>query len=180
MHRLLQGEVGSGKTVAAVATLLAGVEGGYQGAVMAPTEVLAEQHFLSITALLDLAGMAPDVEGEGSRLGMDSLFAGPPDQRSARPVVALLTGSSAEVTSRGRGGYAADLLDMIAAGDVDLVIGTHALIQEGVHFHRARCCRGRRAASLRRPSAGRPQGEGGRRRPRPSHHDRHPHPGHWR
>jgi ATP-dependent DNA helicase RecG len=138
MHRLLQGEVGSGKTVVAVATLLAGVEGGYQGAVMAPTEVLAEQHFLSITALLDLAGMAPDVEGEGSRFGMDSLFAGPSDQRSARPVVvALLTGSSAEVTSRGRGGVRRrDLLDMIAAGDVDLVIGTHALIQEGVHFHR--------------------------------------------
>ncbi len=49
MHRLLQGEVGSGKTVVAVASLLAGVEGGYQGAVMAPTEVLAGQHFLSIT-----------------------------------------------------------------------------------------------------------------------------------
>ena len=138
MHRLLQGEVGSGKTVVAVAALLAGVEGGYQGAVMAPTEVLAGQHFLSITGLLDLAGMTPEVEGEGSRLGMDSLFAGPPGEGAARPVVvALLTGSSAEVTSRPRGGVRRqELLDMIATGEVDLVIGTHALIQEGVHFHR--------------------------------------------
>jgi ATP-dependent DNA helicase RecG len=138
MHRLLQGEVGSGKTVVAVAALLAGVEGGYQGAVMAPTEVLAGQHFLSITGLLDLAGMTPEVEGDESRLGMESLFAGPSGEGGARPVVvALLTGSSAEVTSRPRGGVRRqDLLDMIATGQVDLVIGTHALIQEGVHFHR--------------------------------------------
>jgi ATP-dependent DNA helicase RecG len=138
MHRLLQGEVGSGKTVVAVATLLAGVEGGYQGAVMAPTEVLAGQHFLSITGLLDLAGMTPEIEGDESRLGMESLFAGPSGESGAGPVVvALLTGSSAEVTSRPRGGVRRqDLLDMISAGQVDLVIGTHALIQEGVHFHR--------------------------------------------
>ena len=68
-----------------------------------------------------------------------------------------------------------DLLDMIAAGDVDLVIGTHALIQEE-SISTGLGVAGRRAASLWRPSAGRPQGEGGgRRRPRPSHHD-HPHP----
>ena len=54
MHRLLQGEVGSGKTVVAVATLLVAVQGGNQGAVMAPTEVLAEQHFMSIRGLLEV------------------------------------------------------------------------------------------------------------------------------
>src|SRR6516164_6931173 len=53
MHRLLQGDVGSGKTVVAVAALLTAVEGGHQGALMAPTEVLAEQHAASVTQLLD-------------------------------------------------------------------------------------------------------------------------------
>ena len=80
MHRLLQGEVGSGKTVVAVAALLAGVEGGYQGAVMAPTEVLAGQHFLSITALLDLAGNGP--RGRGRRKSTRHGFA---LRRSLRP-----------------------------------------------------------------------------------------------
>ncbi|MDP8958713.1 MAG: ATP-dependent DNA helicase RecG [Actinomycetota bacterium] len=57
MHRLLQGEVGSGKTVVALAALLTGVQGGYQGAVMAPTEVLAEQHFLNMEPLCSLVGV---------------------------------------------------------------------------------------------------------------------------
>ena len=75
MHRLLQGDVGSGKTVVAVAALLTAVQGGYQGALMAPTEVLAEQHYLGVSALL--AGL---VVGDEARLGGE------------RPVaVALLT-----------------------------------------------------------------------------------------
>ena len=65
MHRLLQGDVGSGKTVVALAALLVAVQGGYQGAFMAPTEVLAEQHYLGSVQLLD--GLT--VRAEGSLLG---------------------------------------------------------------------------------------------------------------
>jgi ATP-dependent DNA helicase RecG len=137
MHRLLLGEVGSGKTVVAVASLLTGVEGGYQGAVMAPTEVLAEQHYLSIKDLLEEAAMAPAIEGEGADLGMSSLFG---NQHPDRPVtVALLTGSNSEVSFRPPGSVGRDdVLAWIADGRIDLVIGTHALIQEGVHFARLR------------------------------------------
>ena len=138
MHRLLQGEVGSGKTVVAVATLLKGIEGGFQGAVMAPTEVLAEQHYLGMRELLDAAGIGPDLEDGASPAGMDSLFARgttPPE----RPIVkmALLTSNNAEVNflppdSAARG----DVVSWIGDGSIDLVVGTHALIQEGLHFHR--------------------------------------------
>ena len=58
MHRLLQGDVGSGKTVVAVATMLAAVQGGHQAALMAPTEVLAEQHATGVRALLDGVSVA--------------------------------------------------------------------------------------------------------------------------
>ena len=135
MHRLLLGEVGSGKTVVAVASLLTGVQGGYQGAVMAPTEVLAEQHYLGISDLLEQAALAPGVEGEGADLGMSSLFDG---QIQGRPVtLALLTGSSSEVSFRPAGSVRREnVLGWIADGRIDLVIGTHALIQEGVHFAR--------------------------------------------
>ncbi len=63
MHRLLQGDVGSGKTVVAVAALLAAVQSGHQGALMVPTEVLAEQHFTAVRALLG------DLEGPGGIAG---------------------------------------------------------------------------------------------------------------
>ncbi len=131
MHRLLQGEVGSGKTVVAIASLLDGIEGGWQGAIMAPTEVLAEQHYLGVTHLLAEAGMSPEPFGDAGRLGMDSLFeAAGPEVR-----VALLTGHTTTANydpavSR------ATLLEDIASGKVDMVVGTHALIQEGVGFHR--------------------------------------------
>ena len=131
MHRLLQGEVGSGKTVVAVATLLRGIEGGWQGALMAPTEVLAEQHYLGVRGLLGDAGLSPGLGG--SHLGMDSLFSG--DQDGPAVHVALLTGSTATTNYRPditRAQLQAD----IAAGQVDLVVGTHALIQEGVGFSR--------------------------------------------
>jgi ATP-dependent DNA helicase RecG len=112
MHRLLQGDVGAGKTIVAVATLLTAVQGGYQGAFMAPTEVLAEQHAQGIRSLLD--GL--EVPDDGT-----SLF-------GARPVrVELLTN---RVGAAQRRAILADL----ASGQVDLVIGTHALIQEGVEF----------------------------------------------
>lgn len=131
MHRLLQGEVGSGKTVVAVAMLLRAVEGGYQGAVMAPTEVLATQHYLGIAGLLARAGLEPTLEGDGAALGMESLFAidGPAVS------VALLTSSACEVNFLGPGSANRnDVLAWISEGRIDVVVGTHALIQEGVHF----------------------------------------------
>jgi ATP-dependent DNA helicase RecG len=112
MHRLLQGDVGSGKTVVAVATLLAAVQGGYQGAFMAPTEVLAEQHAQGIRELLD----GVEVPDDGA-----TLF-------EARPVRVELLTNRVGAADRRR------ILAGLAAGQVDLVIGTHALIQEGVEF----------------------------------------------
>jgi len=111
MHRLLQGDVGSGKTVVAVATMLAAVQGRHQGALMAPTEVLAEQHYAGISALLRNL-LVPDP---------DNLF-------GDRPLrVELLTSS---VTGERR----REIVAGIADGSVDIVIGTHALIQESVAF----------------------------------------------
>jgi ATP-dependent DNA helicase RecG len=112
MHRLLQGDVGAGKTVVAVSALLVAVQGGHQGALMAPTEVLAEQHHLGIRRLLD--GLTV---GDG---GLTLL--------GERPVgVELLTARS---TASDRQRIAAGL----ERGDVDIVIGTHALIQGTVAF----------------------------------------------
>ncbi len=128
MHRLLQGEVGSGKTVVAVAALLRGVEGGWQGAIMAPTEVLAGQHFLGVSGLLETAGLAPATEN----LGMQSMFA-PGLRRTVR--MALLT-SSQVVTNFAPAATREEVGGWIADGKVDLVVGTHALIQEGVRFAR--------------------------------------------
>jgi ATP-dependent DNA helicase RecG len=111
MHRLLQGDVGSGKTVVAVSMLLTAVQGGHQAAFMAPTEVLAEQHAASVRALLD--GLeVPDA---------DNLFGGRPLR------VALLT-------NRVTGAERKEILAGLADGGVDIAIGTHALIQEGVRF----------------------------------------------
>lgn len=131
MHRLLQGEVGSGKTVVAVATLLVAIQGGWQGAVMAPTEVLADQHFLAIRALLEMAGLSPVEEGDGARKGMANLFA--TDDPQVRMVV--LTSSQARA-NYDPGASRTEIIEAIAAGSVDLVIGTHSLIQEGVDFAR--------------------------------------------
>jgi ATP-dependent DNA helicase RecG len=113
MHRLLQGDVGAGKTVVAVSALLMGVQSGYQGALMAPTEVLAEQHDVGVRDLLRHLTV-PAAEG--------SLF---PD----RPLrVELLTHRT---TAKERTRIAAGLAD----GTVDLLIGTHALLTEAVDFH---------------------------------------------
>ena len=114
MHRLLQGDVGAGKTVVAVAALLAAVAGGHQGAFMAPTEVLAEQHFASIRPLL--AGMEVDDAREGTLL-------------DSRPLTVEL------LTNRVTGKERQRVLDALADGSVDLLVGTHALIQEAVAFH---------------------------------------------
>ena len=131
MHRLLQGEVGSGKTVVAVAALLSGVEGGWQGAIMAPTEVLAVQHYLGVTGLLAQASLSPEPFAAPSDLGMDSLFGA--DGPAVH--IGILTGSTAAANYRADISRA-DLLADVASGQVDILVGTHALIQEGVQFHR--------------------------------------------
>ena len=152
MHRLLQGEVGSGKTVVAVAAALTAVQGGFQAAVMAPTEVLAEQHYAGIDGLLSSAGMAPPLEGEiplpvaaGGEPGAGEPGGGRDprgrgrDEGGSRSVLraALLTGERADVNFRRRGATGrGEMLEMIAGGEIDIVIGTHALIQEGVRFAR--------------------------------------------
>jgi ATP-dependent DNA helicase RecG len=110
MNRLLQGEVGSGKTVVALRAMLRVVDSGGQAALLAPTEVLAQQHHRSISAMLgDLA--------QGGMLG------GAADGTT----VALLTGSQAKAQRKQA------LLD-VASGDAGIVIGTHALLQEHVSF----------------------------------------------
>jgi len=120
MCRLLQGEVGSGKTVVATAVLLIAVANGYQGALMAPTEVLAEQHFNNISTLLSKVGQR---EGEkGPLLSYPSL---PPHPFT----IALLIGSLSQ-------GEKQRIQQLIRQGEVDLVIGTHALIQKEVGFKR--------------------------------------------
>ena len=101
MQRLLMGEVGSGKTVVALYALLRAIEHGHQGALMAPTEPLAEQHFATIQTLIG---------GEPVSLG-------------------LLTGSTP-------GRRRADLLSKLATGELSLLVGTHALIEDAVRFSR--------------------------------------------
>ena len=111
MHRLLQGEVGSGKTVVALRAMLAVVDSGGQAALLAPTEVLAQQHHRSITELL-----GPLAE-RGLLGGAD---------HGTR--VALLTGSQPTVVRRKM------LLDVVT-GEAGIVVGTHALIQDKVEFY---------------------------------------------
>ncbi len=106
MRRLLQGDVGSGKTIVAMQAALVAIENGYQTALMAPTEILATQHYLSARKLL------------GSVLS----------PRTGKPYrVTLLTGSLDEVTKREARGR-------IFRGETDLAIGTHALIEDKVDF----------------------------------------------
>ena len=109
MHRLLQGEVGSGKTVVSLWAMLCAVQSGMQGAIMAPTEVLADQHGINLRGLLEPLG-----EGGG-------LFGGP-------RVEVLTAGVTGAARQR--------VLEGVAAGEVDLLVGTHALLSEGVEFRR--------------------------------------------
>jgi ATP-dependent DNA helicase RecG len=120
MHRLLQGEVGSGKTVVALYAALVAAQGGYQAAIMAPTEVLAGQHFLTIASLL--APLSGAGGGQASGPGQLDLFGA-----SGGPGVVLLTGSLPAARRR-------SALARIADGSARIVIGTHALLEEGVSF----------------------------------------------
>ncbi|RBY82226.1 ATP-dependent DNA helicase RecG [Blastococcus sp. TF02A-26] len=110
MHRLLQGEVGSGKTVVALRAMAQVVDAGGQAALLAPTEVLAAQHARGISALLGPLGRAGELDGDpaGTR-------------------VVLLTGSQRAAARR-------EARAAVADGSAGIVIGTHALLQEGVDF----------------------------------------------
>ena len=100
MARLVQGDVGSGKTILAALALLFNYDNGYQGAIMAPTEVLARQHYDLFSKLLDEYGIK----------------------------IGLLTGSMAAAARR-------KMYEGIAGGDIDIVVGTHAIIQEKVEYN---------------------------------------------
>ncbi|MDD2362243.1 MAG: ATP-dependent DNA helicase RecG [Oscillospiraceae bacterium] len=101
MNRLVQGDVGSGKTAVAAGTAFTVIKNGFQAALMAPTEILAEQHFKSLTTLLEKGGIC----------------------------VGLLTGSQPVAEKR-------KTLEALASGNIDLLIGTHAILSDGVEFNR--------------------------------------------
>lgn len=116
MQRLLHGEVGSGKTVVALSAMLAAVQGGRQAALMSPTEVLAEQHYANLTRLLrDGAGASEEMGRWVLRTADGKVF------------LELLTGRSRPIDRR-------ETLAGLASGEVGMVVGTHALISEGIEF----------------------------------------------
>ncbi len=110
MNRMLQGEVGSGKTIVSVLAMLQMVDAGYQCALLAPTEVLAAQHARSVRDVLGPLAMAGQLGGA---------------ENATR--VALLTGSMSSQQKR-------EVRDEVAAGEAGIVIGTHALLQDAVDF----------------------------------------------
>ncbi|MEJ2628933.1 MAG: DEAD/DEAH box helicase, partial [bacterium] len=99
MSRLLQGDVGSGKTIVSLIAMLIAVENGYQAALMAPTEILAEQHFITIHSLLEELGIKVE------------LFKG--SQKSS---------------------FKKQALEQLSRGEINIAVGTHALVQQGVQF----------------------------------------------
>lgn len=112
MNRLLQGDVGAGKTVVAVSALLMAVQGGHQGALLAPTEVLAEQHGDSVRALVD-----------GLMVSDPNTLTG---ERQLRVVV---------LSNRVQAAQRREILEGLKSGSIDIAVGTHALLQETVQFH---------------------------------------------
>ena len=120
MSRLLQGDVGSGKTIVAIAALLVAALNGYQGALMAPTEILAEQHFLNVTKAL--SGL-PLVRGD------DSVISVSLKGHDKQITVGLLLGSQTGRVKR-------ETRELLAGREIDIVIGTHALIQSSVELPR--------------------------------------------
>ena len=111
MNRLIQGDVGSGKTVVAAMALLCAIENGYQGALMVPTEILAEQHYYNLSEMLENLRKDIGQTGEGNIN------------------VVLLKSDLPKIERE-------ETLAAIADGTADLIVGTQALIQEGVDFHK--------------------------------------------
>ena len=101
MNRLLQGEVGSGKTIVAIMSMLAAVSGGYQAALMCPTEILSKQHYATVSQMLKEFGVN----------------------------VALLTGTTPSKQRK-------EILEQVANGEVNIVVGTHALFQKDVEYYK--------------------------------------------
>ena len=119
MSRLLQGEVGSGKTIVALSALLMAVAAGRQAALMAPTEILAQQHFKAVIKLMEL------------------VF-GPALKDGHSPVYEIVPGKSVSVTlltSDIKASLKREIKEGIASGNIDIIIGTHAIIQDEVNFH---------------------------------------------
>ncbi len=110
MNRLIQGDVGSGKTVVAAMALLCAIENGYQGALMVPTEILAEQHYYNLSEMFD--HLRPDAT-----------------QNGGRKINVVLLKSDLPKAAR------EEALSAVTDGSANLVVGTQALIQEGVDFH---------------------------------------------
>ncbi len=138
MGRLLQGEVGSGKTIIAVAALLAAVSSGRQGALLAPTEVLAEQHYLSLRTLFNARSIVgeqasmldseePESDAAMQRHGGDSIVEAEIAGLDSPIRIGLLIGSHTARVKR-------EVQASIASGDITIVVGTHAVIQEAVQF----------------------------------------------
>jgi ATP-dependent DNA helicase RecG len=125
MNRLLQGDVGSGKTVVALYACLVAIQTGHQAAIMAPTEVLAGQHLRKTEELLRPLGVRRYGTGGGEHSNQTDLFSEPP--AGIAPSYALLTAS---VTGKER----ERVNDGVSSGDVDLLVGTHALVQQTVSF----------------------------------------------
>lgn len=127
MTRLLEGDVGSGKTVVAAAALLAAVASGKQGAIMAPTEILAEQHLRTFTTILNPGGVPQTEDGPWFQESGEGFIVLRPPYMTEPVRVALLTGSlkASEKTAT---------QEAIAKGEVDIAVGTHALLQESVSF----------------------------------------------
>jgi ATP-dependent DNA helicase RecG len=127
MSRLLEGDVGSGKTVVATAALLAAAVSGCQGAIMAPTEILAEQHYRTVRGLLEPGARNQDQDGPWFQVLGPGFMAVQPPYLDRPVTVGLLTGSLATKDK-------AAAQEAIGRGEVDIAIGTHALIQEDVSF----------------------------------------------
>ncbi len=132
MSRLLQGDVGSGKTIVTLFAMLLALENGYQAALMAPTEILAEQHYQNIKHLLNTAGLGHselvEERKESKENSVDSCLRRNDDGniRNDCVRVCLLKGGQYKGKK--------ELKEQIASGEINLIIGTHALLQEDVLF----------------------------------------------
>jgi ATP-dependent DNA helicase RecG len=132
MSRLLEGDVGSGKTVVIVAAITNVFKNGYQSAIMAPTEVLARQHFATVTKLFNEFTKHQHYQslmGQEKKINQSALELFSSFLNQKLPTIELLTGS---VIGKKRQA----VLSKLENGEIDVIIGTHALIQENIKFHK--------------------------------------------